>query len=107
MKASDSIELIGTTPDGNNTSGLFAQIAQGATGNAGNLTIETGRLTVKGGAQVSTAARSRGQAGTLTINASDFIQLSGTSPIADMVMGSSGLFVSADPGAVWFAQQWH
>jgi filamentous hemagglutinin family protein len=100
VKALDSVELVGTRPDGDRASGLFAQVEKGATGDGGNLTIETGRLTVLGGAQISTAARTEGNGGTLTINASDSIQLSGISPTADPAFASSGVFVSAEPGAI-------
>jgi len=97
VRASESVELEGRTPD-NKASGLFAQVEEGATGNGGNLTIETGQLVALGGAQISTAARSGGQGGTVSINASDSILLSGTSPIADPE-SISGVFVSAEPGA--------
>jgi filamentous hemagglutinin family protein len=97
VRASESVELVGRTPN-NEASGLFAQVAEGATGNGGNLTIETGQLVVLGGAQISTAARSGGQGGILTINAADSIILRGTSPIAD-AESSSGVFVSAELGA--------
>jgi len=97
VRASESVEVEGRTPD-NKASGLFAQVEEGATGNGGNLTIGTRQLVALGGAQISTAARSGGQGGTLTINASDSILLSGTSPIADPE-SISGVFVSAEPGA--------
>jgi large exoprotein involved in heme utilization and adhesion len=105
VRASDSIELIGRTSDGQFASGIFAQVAQGAienAGNAGTLTLETKRLTVQGGAQISTAARQNGNGGNLTINASDSIQLSGTSPFATASLrdtNRSGIFVSAESEA--------
>jgi filamentous hemagglutinin family protein len=84
------------------SSGIFAQANPVDTGNAGNLTIETQRLTVLGGAQISTATFSSGDGGTLTINASDAIKLIGTSPFATASpqdTNRSGIFVSAEPGA--------
>ncbi|MGF2039481.1 MAG: filamentous hemagglutinin N-terminal domain-containing protein [Nostoc sp. CmiVER01] len=47
-------------------------------GNAGNLTIKTGRLTVSNGAVVSAATATRGKGGDLTVKA-DLVELSGTS----------------------------
>jgi large exoprotein involved in heme utilization and adhesion len=48
---------------------------------------------------VSTATFTGGNGGTLTIDASDSIQLSGASPAATLTVGRSGIFVSAEPGA--------
>jgi large exoprotein involved in heme utilization and adhesion len=105
VRASDSIELSGRRPDGELPSGIFAQIGEGAiddAGDAGTLTLETKRLTVQGGAQISTVARNAGNGGILTISASDSIQLSGTAtPATAAPLDSyrSGVFVSAEPGA--------
>jgi large exoprotein involved in heme utilization and adhesion len=93
------VELVGRSPDQRNPSGLFTQVEQEATGDAGDLTIETARLTVLNGAQISSSTIRNGQGGTLTINASDSIQLSGASPTATLILGRSGIFVSAEPGA--------
>ncbi|MBW4449552.1 MAG: filamentous hemagglutinin N-terminal domain-containing protein [Spirirestis rafaelensis WJT71-NPBG6] len=48
-------------------------------GDAGNLTINTGQLTVSNGAAVSAGTTTTGRAGNLTVKAKDFIELSGTS----------------------------
>lgn len=99
------VELVGfaTTPNGTfSNSGIFAQVAQGAidnAGDAGTLTIETGRLSVLDGAQISTGTQGGGNGGNLTINASDSIRLSGALPDATPDRGSSGIFVSAQPEA--------
>ncbi|MGD1913641.1 MAG: filamentous hemagglutinin N-terminal domain-containing protein [Rivularia sp. (in: cyanobacteria)] len=102
IRASDNIELIGTTADDAFPSGIFAQVGQPDVenpGNAGQLTIETNQLTLTGGAQISSAARQSGSGGDVNINATDFITLTGTSATATEVRGSSGIFVSAEPGA--------
>ncbi len=99
INASESIELIGTILGTNNPSQLAADVAEKATatGNGGNLTVNTGRLSVRDGAQIGTTARNQGQGGILTINA-DSILLSGTSPLAEFRgEGGSGIFVSAEP----------
>jgi filamentous hemagglutinin family protein len=48
-------------------------------GNAGNLSIESGQLIVRDGAVVAAGTSTTGNAGNLTVNAKDFIELSGTS----------------------------
>jgi filamentous hemagglutinin family protein len=93
----------GKTPDDEISSGLFAQVNKGATGDASNLTIETRKLNVLGGAQISTSARSGGKGGVLTINAFDSIFLSGTAPTAEPTpedRGRSNILVSAEKGAI-------
>jgi filamentous hemagglutinin family protein len=99
----DEITLIGTNGNGQIASGIFAQVAKGAiadAGNAGQLNISTAQLTLLDGAQISTAARSGGQGGSINIQATNFIRLSGASPIATETIGRSGIFVSAEPGAL-------
>jgi filamentous hemagglutinin family protein len=98
VNASDSVELIGgfsfassTSPIGNFIpSGLFSITYD--VGNAGNITINTQRLSIQKGARVSTESDGQfifaenqfkpatGQGGNLTVNASKSIELTGTSP---------------------------
>ncbi|GAB4177172.1 MAG: hypothetical protein Fur006_08610 [Coleofasciculaceae cyanobacterium] len=78
VRASE-IELSGTTADGQFSSGIFARVSQGAQGNGGILNIETSRLVVRDGAQVSTEVFGEGQGGNLTINATESVQLLGRS----------------------------
>jgi large exoprotein involved in heme utilization and adhesion len=90
VNASNSVQLIGRSADGENASGLFATAQD--TGNAGNLTILTKDFTVRDGAQVSANTRSEGQGGTLTVNASNSVQLIGRSANGE---NASGLFATA------------
>ncbi|MCW5317376.1 filamentous hemagglutinin N-terminal domain-containing protein [Nostoc sp. KVJ3] len=101
VNASDSVELIGGSdfppssffPNGIFIpSGLFS--ATYDVGNAGNITINTQRLSIQGGAQVSTKSDGQvifadnqyqfkpatGNGGNLTVNASKSIELTGASP---------------------------
>lgn len=105
VKATEFIELTGTQPNSTQPSGLFAQVELGARGNGGNLSVDTRRLNVSQGAQISSSARSRGKGGNVSINALDVIQLSGASPLATSLVGRSGIFVSAEPGATRDAGQ--
>lgn len=95
IRASDSVEVSGVGVDGRLSSGIFAQVDKGATGSGGNLTIETGRLSVWDGAQISagTIVGSEGAGGNLTVTTSESVEVSGTSPFGQR---TSGLYTSAD-----------
>lgn len=103
VNASDSVELIGSPASNgfvainipifgvpvNVPVGLFSasrNVPQSLSsfliggGKAGDLSIETGRLIVSGGAVVSASTETTGRGGDLTVKA-DFIELSGTSAI--------------------------
>ncbi|WP_254563855.1 filamentous hemagglutinin N-terminal domain-containing protein [Oscillatoria sp. HE19RPO] len=91
IEASESIEIAGVSPDGRVTSGpgttTFSENP------AGNLTISTGKLTISEGAIVSSATFNSGDGGTLTVNASEGIEISGQSPITGLpstLVSSSG-----------------
>ncbi|BAY31331.1 filamentous hemagglutinin family outer membrane protein [Nostoc carneum NIES-2107] len=73
---------------------LSTDVAPGATGNGGNLLIDTKSLLVAGGAQISSGTFGSGNAGTLTVKA-QAVELTGGSRVA----GSSGLFTPVAPGA--------
>ncbi|BAZ25721.1 filamentous hemagglutinin outer membrane protein [Kalymmatonema gypsitolerans NIES-4073] len=108
VDASKKVEVIGTSADGKVSSGLFTQQnTEGATGNAGDLTIntpvlqvqngalvsartfgagnggdltiKTGTLQVKDGARVSADTFGAGKAGNLTVNASEKVEVIGSS----------------------------
>jgi large exoprotein involved in heme utilization and adhesion len=70
IAATESIDLIGETPRRQGSSGLFARVEAGATGNGGNINLETNRLTIRDGAQISTDTFGFGNAGDLFVNAS-------------------------------------
>ncbi|MEH2013175.1 two-partner secretion domain-containing protein [Nostoc sp.] len=114
INASDSVELIGGTSipvlrDGSDliSSGLFS--ATYSDKNAGSITINTGKLRIEGGARISTSSEgifrymtnqltpaNTGKAGNLTVNASESVELIGTSPNGSKL---SGLFSGTEgPG---------
>ena len=90
VNASELVELIGASADGLFSSGLFSSSAVEATGDAGNLTINTGQLIIRDGAKVSSETYGEGRGGDLTINASRSVELTNTTP--DGVSG--GLFTA-------------
>jgi large exoprotein involved in heme utilization and adhesion len=76
----------------------------GSLGNAGSLEVQTGRLILTGGAQISSSARGSGRGGAMTVLASDAITISGRDSQgfpSGLFSGTSGrgsagrLFVSA------------
>jgi filamentous hemagglutinin family protein len=76
----NTIQLTGTTPDGEVASGLFAQQARSnGTGSAGNLIINAQLLQVLNGAGVGVATFGVGRGGNLIVNANT-IYLAGASP---------------------------
>ncbi len=85
VNASNSVKVIGVT--GNEIrSSLATQAVQGSDGNAGALTINTKDLLVQDGGQISAGTFAAGNGGQLIINATNSVQ----------VLGSSGLFAAAE-----------
>jgi filamentous hemagglutinin family protein len=97
VKASELVEVIGSTADGQFPS-ILSTISYGPedTATGGNLTIETGRLIVRDGAQIATATFAAAPAGSLDVKASESVELIGIS--ADGFI-NSGLFASVQEGA--------
>ncbi|MEZ2229927.1 MAG: filamentous hemagglutinin N-terminal domain-containing protein [Microcoleus sp.] len=99
VTATDSIELSGTNADGSLPSGLFAQVdvqdeTTPTTGNAGDLTIATGRLILRDGAQIGSNTFSEGSGGRLTVTASESVEVIGRSADGRIV---SALQTQAEP----------
>ncbi|WP_158632846.1 beta strand repeat-containing protein [Dulcicalothrix desertica] len=93
VTASNEIQISGATSD---TNRLFvSSILNDSynTGATGNLTMNTGKLVVRDGARVITSTRGGGQEGNLSVFASDYIELSGSSfPSPYGYYSVSGLF---------------
>ncbi|MBP5972471.1 S-layer family protein [Brasilonema sp. CT11] len=85
------VQLIGTSADGQTSSGLLADAERNSTGNAGDLTIKTNTLLVRDGAQVGAGTFGAGKGGNLRVDAQD-VQIIGTSADGQF---PSGLFSSA------------
>jgi filamentous hemagglutinin family protein len=78
LKAFESINLTEFNPNSLVPS-LISSITQGS-GPGGNLLINTQRLTLTDGGRVDSSTLASGNAGSLTIDATDFIHVSGTIP---------------------------
>lgn len=80
IEATESVELLGN--DGLQ-SRIGAQVGNDSTGTAGSIEIQTAQLTVTGGSQVSAATFGSGEGGSLIVNASEGIELSGSVAVSD------------------------
>jgi filamentous hemagglutinin family protein len=76
VRVTDSVTFSGLDSNGVSSRLQMAVYPQ-ATGNAGNLTLETTKLNLYDGAFISTATYGQGNAGDLTIRASESVTLSG------------------------------
>ena len=90
ITANDSVDVIGESSDGESGSGLIAK-SEGS-GDAGDLTIDTRRLLVRDGAEVSTDTREEGKGGSLKITAEDSVELIGARSDGQI---SGGLFTDS------------
>ncbi|MBD2430026.1 MULTISPECIES: filamentous hemagglutinin N-terminal domain-containing protein [Fischerella] len=97
VRASDSVQLLGTSLDGSAPSSLLSQVLEQATGNGGNLMIETKRLLIRDGAIVDASTFGEGRAGNVIVKALDVVELIGTT-----VDGAfpSGIFAQVAQGAI-------
>jgi filamentous hemagglutinin family protein len=80
---SPSVKLIGSSSTTSLPSGLFAQTSGLFTneiaGDAGDIKITSEELTIQDGAWIEASTSSEGRAGDITIKASDFIKITGSS----------------------------
>jgi filamentous hemagglutinin family protein len=95
----NSIVLAGILPANNFVnSGIFTSVNPGATGNSGDLSIETKQLTMTDGAQIFTGTLGFGSAGNLRVKATESITLIGTSPLSNRF--GSAISTAVNPGAI-------
>ncbi len=83
VRASESVEIAGNSADGFSPS-LFSSVDPQASGNGGNLTVETGHLTIADGAIIAADTFGSGNAGALTIRANS-VDLLATTLLATSV----------------------
>jgi filamentous hemagglutinin family protein len=93
VNASESIQLIGTSANGQVPSSLSVQANRTATAEAGSLTITTPVLLVRDGGQIISSTFGTNKAGSLTIKATESVQLIGTSANGQI---PSGLFARSE-----------
>lgn len=94
IKATDSVEIIGTTNDSRLFRSSLLSQAQGEA-KAGDLTIETRQLVVNGG-EIAASTFGAGDAGNIAVVAEDSVELSGIETDGEL---TSGLFSLVNPEA--------
>ena len=97
VRAADLVEVSGTQNDGNPS--LLASIAL-STGNAGDITIDTRQFSVRDGGEVSVSTRGDGDAGTVRVNASELVEISGSSPDGTASALAGATFAAGNAGDV-------
>ncbi|MCX7596735.1 MAG: filamentous hemagglutinin N-terminal domain-containing protein, partial [Fischerella sp.] len=80
VNAPGLLDISGTYTDGSRffRSGLVTDVYKGVKGKGGNINITTGSLFVTGGAEISSTLSGEGNAGKVTIDAKDKVQIAGT-----------------------------
>ena len=109
ITATDVISLEGKNSQGSGN-GIFSLVLPGAAGNSGDITIDTGSLFLKDGARLVTATIGLGDAGDITITATDVISLEGRnsrgtpsgilSSVARIAEGTAGS-ITIDTGSLF------
>ncbi len=100
VSASESVEVTGFATSATSQQLVFSTLAATSlnTGDSGNINIQTQRLTVGDGADVSVTAFGLGKSGELTVSATEFVDLSGarTNPNNPTNFSRSGLFAATE-----------
>ncbi|MEH2153267.1 two-partner secretion domain-containing protein [Nostoc sp.] len=98
INARDRVSIDGESLDGAIGSAIFSRVEPNGIGRGGNLVITTGSLFLTNGGAVNTATDGQGNAGSVTIQAQDSIQIRGRTAINPVIR--SGIFTTATQGSV-------
>ncbi len=96
IRAND-ILATGSFGDGASPSGIFSAVQTRGRGNAGALDIVSDRIQIKNGAEISSSTYGIGNAGPISIQASDFIQVSGVDASGN---ATSNISSAVEPQAI-------
>jgi filamentous hemagglutinin family protein len=100
INATDSVELIGRTQDGEHPTAISVDVINGGTGNAGSLTINTQRLVIQDGAQVTAKNYGSGQPGQILINAGESVEVIGGKDTLTLINAVAGSDATGKPGDI-------
>ncbi|AFZ34836.1 filamentous hemagglutinin family outer membrane protein [Stanieria cyanosphaera PCC 7437] len=101
IEAKNLIEIVGK----NDFVTSFISTSTAERGTGGQITLNTARLLLKDGGQIQAASFGQGQAGTITANATESIEISGTEVNSQGRLFRSGFFASAGLEDVAFELQ--
>jgi filamentous hemagglutinin family protein len=73
IQARDSVSFDGVSIDKSSTSGVFSFLGSNTVGRGGNISITTGTLSVTNGAEIASSTYGQGDAGNITIDASNTV----------------------------------
>ena len=99
LDITDSIELIGETLDGDNSTAVSVAVELGASGDAGNIRIDTARLGLRAGGSILAQNLGSGQSGSIDITAKDSIEIVSTQGGLSLVNSAVGPFALNRPDA--------
>ena len=89
VNATESVQILGISADGE-TGSLLTAVTEGSN-DAGLIQIETGKLILQDGGQLTAGTFSDGNGGTLTINASESVEIIGTNQEFRTVINTGSL----------------
>jgi large exoprotein involved in heme utilization and adhesion len=99
VNATDRVQLIGASPNGQWGTSFLAISSRNGTEAAGNLTINTRELLIQDGASVGASNSDTGKGGNLIVNATDRMQLSGIGFFSSSLSTNSDFILSKDADA--------
>jgi large exoprotein involved in heme utilization and adhesion len=90
IRAPEFVEVLGTSPNGNFKSQISAEVTSDAIGNGGSLSIETGQMIIRDGAEVVVSNQGTGNAGNLEVKARSILLDNQGQLLAETASGNGG-----------------
>lgn len=101
INATQSLSLINSPDiDEFSVTRILVQVYPNTTGNSGNITINTPRLSLQDGAGIGVGTGGQGKGGNLTINASESVEILGVERSPSLLDASTALSAIRDPEGI-------